>query len=283
MDVQFLASFVVVVESGSLAEAARRLDLTAAAVASRIHALEAELGTPLVRRSGRVVQPTEAGLKILDLARGTLRSVRDLQAAARGGDLRGELRLGAFVSALTSVLPPLLAPLYAAQPALHIHITPGNSADLCRRVAAGELDAALVVEPPFTLAKNCEWRETARDPIVALVPAAFASRDALDLLRGEPFIRYDRGTPIGQMVDRCLRAHRVWPRERIEVDGVTAIAALVEQGLGVALVPDMLSRQTLGDSLARISLPEPTFVRRIGWVWAPQGPHAAMAAMLMNG
>lgn len=273
----------MVVECGSLAEAARRLDLTAAAVASRIHALEAELGTPLVRRAGRVVRPTEAGLWVMDLARVTLRSVRDLRAAARGGDTRGELRLGAFLSALTNVLPPLLAPLYAAQPGLHIHIASGSSADLCRRVAAGELDVALVVEPPFTLAKNCEWRETAQDPIVALVRAADASRESLEVLRSEPFIRYDRSTPIGQIVDRCLRAHGVSPRERIEIDGVSAIAALVEQGLGVALVPDMLSRQSLGDSLARISLPAPPFMRRIGWIWAPKSPHAAMAAALVGG
>ena len=82
MDIRFLQSFVIVVDCGSLAEASRRLDLTPAAVATRIKALEDGLGTPLVRRAGRTVKATEAGLKILEHARRVLRDVRDLHAIA---------------------------------------------------------------------------------------------------------------------------------------------------------------------------------------------------------
>ena len=68
----------MVVEHGSIAEAARRLDLTAAAVAQRIRALEAEIGARLVCRSGRFVRPTEAGTAILSRAGVILGDVRDL-------------------------------------------------------------------------------------------------------------------------------------------------------------------------------------------------------------
>ena len=69
MDTRFLQSFVTVVECGSMAEAARRLDLTPAAIAARIRTLEEDMGVPLVERSGRVVKPTQAGLQILDQSR----------------------------------------------------------------------------------------------------------------------------------------------------------------------------------------------------------------------
>jgi DNA-binding transcriptional LysR family regulator len=59
MDSHFLESFVMVVDNGSIAEAARRLNLTAAGVAQRIRALESEIGTRLVFRFGRSVRPTE--------------------------------------------------------------------------------------------------------------------------------------------------------------------------------------------------------------------------------
>jgi DNA-binding transcriptional LysR family regulator len=59
----------------------------------------------------------------------------------------GELRFGVFVSAMMSVLPPVLRRLYAAHPELAVFVEPGHSVDLCRRVGAGELDAAIVVEP----------------------------------------------------------------------------------------------------------------------------------------
>jgi hypothetical protein len=65
MDTQFLQSFVMVVDSGSIAEAARRLDITPAAVAARVKSLEEAMGTALVRRAGRTVKATEAGLRIL--------------------------------------------------------------------------------------------------------------------------------------------------------------------------------------------------------------------------
>src|SRR5260370_1832749 len=80
MDTRFLDSFVTVVDSGSIAEAARRLKLTPTAVAQRIRALESEIGVDLVVRSGRTVQPTEAGAAILARARMFLGEVRDLKS-----------------------------------------------------------------------------------------------------------------------------------------------------------------------------------------------------------
>ena len=88
MDTRFLESFVTVVEQGSVAEAARRLNLTAAAIAQRIHALESDIGAPLVSRFGRTVRPTEAGVAILGRARNLLREVRDLGSVATDDSLR---------------------------------------------------------------------------------------------------------------------------------------------------------------------------------------------------
>lgn len=73
MDTRYLQSFVAVVELGSMAEAARHLDLTPAAIAARVKALEEEMGLALVQRAGRSVRPTAAGLKMLDRARTVLR------------------------------------------------------------------------------------------------------------------------------------------------------------------------------------------------------------------
>jgi DNA-binding transcriptional LysR family regulator len=94
MDTRFLQSFVAVVECGSMAEAARRLDLTPAAIAARIRTLEDDLGVSLVSRSGRVVKATEAGLQILDQSRGVVRNVTDLRATANDRTGVGQLRIG---------------------------------------------------------------------------------------------------------------------------------------------------------------------------------------------
>ncbi len=282
VDVRYLQSFVTVVECGSLAEAARRLDLTPAAIAARIHALEEDLGAKLVKRSGRSVKPTEAGIKVLDRARGVLRDVRDMRALAADGAPLGELRLGVFVSAMMSVLPPVLRRLYAAHPELAVYVEPGHSVDLCRRVGAGELDAAIVVEPQFAITKSCEWRALIEEPLVVVAPTALAGRDAHELLRTEPFIRYDRSVWGGQLADRYLRDHGIRPHERLEIDGLMAIAALVDQGLGVSLLPDWSSLWSGGLSIARIALPGRVPVRRSGLIWQTRGAHASLSLALLH-
>lgn len=278
MDMRYIQSFVEVLQCGSIAEAARRLDLTPAAVAARIRALEEDLGASLIQRSGRYVRPTAEGIKIMDSAQSVLRAVRDMRAVAQDGDtLAGELRLGTFHSAMTSVLPSVLERLYAHHPDVKIFVEPGKSVDLCRKVGAGELDIAIVVEPQSALPKTCEWQVLTEEPLVVVAPRHFAGRDAHALLKEEPFIRYDRSVLGGQLADRYLRDHGIRPRQRLEIDGLLAIAALVDKGLGVALLPDWPSIWSSGLSLARIPLPNRAPVRRIGLVMARHTPHLSLA------
>lgn len=281
MDARYLQSFVTVVEVGSLAEAARRLDLTPAAIAARVHALEEELGVALIKRAGRSVKPTAAGEKILEHARSVLRDIRDLRAIAGDGIALGELRLGVFVSAMTSVLPPVLKRLYARYPDLNVFVVTGSSVDLCRQVGTGTIDAAIVVEPQFAVAKSCAWVSLVAEPLVVVAPAALADQDAHALLRSEPFIRYDRSVLGGQLADRYLRDQGIRPKQRLEIDGLMAVAALVAQGLGVALLPDWTSLWQSGLAIARIALPERAPVRHVGLIWGAQGPRASLAQALL--
>ena len=281
MDTRYLQSFVAVVELGSMAEAARRLDLTPAAIAARVKALELDIGAPLVQRSGRSVRPTETGLRMLDRARNLLREVRDLRAAADDGVSLGELRMGVFASAMTGVLPPVLKRLYDKYPALSVFVAPGSSVELCRQVATGALDAAIVVEPQFALGKGCAWSLLIEERLVVVAPRRLHGRSAHDLLSHEPFIRYDRSVLGGQLADRYLRDQGIVVRQRLEIDSLMAIAAFVGQGLGVALLPDWAPMWNGGFDIVGIALPERAPIRRVGIVWAKQGPRAALAQALL--
>ncbi len=276
-----MQSFVAVVEAGSFAEAARRLDLTSAAIAARIKALEADLGVALVKRSGRSVKPTESGIRILEETRAVIRNIRDLRAMAIDGGQPGELRIGCFVSALTNVLPSILKRLYDIYPSASIFVTPGSSIELCGKVASGELDAAIVVEPQFAVPKNCIWQAFMEEPLVVVAPGFLKDKDAHHLLTTQPFIRYDRAVYGGQLADRYLRDHQIRPRQRLEIDGILAIACLVHEGLGVSLIPDWSSMWTTL-AIARVPLPGRAPVRRNGLVWNAQGHHAKMAASIYS-
>jgi Transcriptional regulator len=267
MDTRFLESFVAVVEQGSLAESARRLHLTSAAVAQRIRALESEIGVRLLSRSGRTVQPTESGAAILDHARNFLGHIRDLKSIAAQDAPSGELRLGAIQSAKVGLLPGILSGMAKKYPQVEIHIVGGMPTALYAKVASGELDAAMIGDPPFPIPKACDWRVLRKEPLIALVPASLSTRDPHIALASEPFIRLDRTTWAGQLVDRYLRRARIRPRERFELDGLEAIAIMVDRGLGVSLVPDWSPPWPEGLSLRKLPLRDDRFTRQIGVLW----------------
>ena len=130
MESRFLESFVMVADNGSIAETARRLNITAAGVAQRIRALEAEIGTRLVTRSGQRVMPTEAGIAILARSRNVLAELRDLKAVAVSDRPEGQLRLGATGSSTSGLLPGILTLLTKKYPQIEISIVSGNGAEL---------------------------------------------------------------------------------------------------------------------------------------------------------
>lgn len=266
MDTQFLQSFVAVAEHGSMAEAARRLNLTPAAVAQRIKALEAEIGSPLIKRSGRTTRPTEGGVAILERARQILRDVRDLNTIAGGPIVAGELRIGAISTALTGLLPDVLAEMIERYPGVEIYLEPGVSIELYQKVLDGELDAAVIIRPNFPIPKACAFTVIREEPLIVIAPRSVSPRDPLELLRTQPFIRYDRKHWGGRTADEYLRRVGIEPTERFELDALEAIAILVDRGLGVSLIPDWTPPWHEGLSLLKIPLPPPIPQRFVGIV-----------------
>lgn len=268
MDIRFLQSFVAVVESGSIAEAARRLDLAPTTVAQQIHALEHDIGSKLVTRAGRTVKPTVVGARILDRTRDLLRDVRDLRSAASDTGLpAGPLRLGATPTALMGLLPPLLRRWMRAYPDIPIYIEPGTSATLLVRVMSGDLDAAIVVHPAFDLPKTCAWRLLREEPLILLTHSSLPVEDPLAIVAHEPFIRYDRNVVGGKMADEYLRAHSVRPKVNFELDGIEHIAKLVAEGFGVSVLPDWPVIGPPDPQLRRWRLPSPCPARHVGITW----------------
>ena len=282
MDTQFLKTFVAVVDHGSMAAAARLLDITPAAVAQQLRTLERELGATLVARVGRTVSMTEEGSRILQRARDLLRDVADLRSVANDSAVSGELRVGACPTALAGMLPDILARMVENFPQINVFIQPGYSADLYRAVEAGELDAALVLQAPYSLPKTCQFQLLREEPLVVLAPRRMAGRDPHELLASEPLIRYDRHQWGGRQADEYLRNAGIVPHERFELNGLNAIAVMVDRGLGVSLVPDWARPWPEGLDLVRMPLPLPSEPRRIGVVWSRSSVRERLVNVLIR-
>ena len=269
---------VLAVDNGSIAEAARRLNLTAAAIAKRIHALENEIGAVLVTRSGRTIRPTEAGAAIMEHAKRFLAEARDFKSIAVADRPSGQLRLGAFSSALCGLLPDILALMKENYPQIDVNIAVGHSGGLYRKVLDGDdLDAAVITEPPFAIPKSCAWRMLREEPLIVLTRAPARSRKPHAILASEPFIRLDRKLWPGRLVDDYLRKVGIQPRELFEIGQLEPIAVMVSRGLGVSLLPDFSWPQGL--SLAKLPAPGGrSFARRIGLIW----PRASLRLRLVK-
>jgi len=147
METKFLETFVWVAETGSMAEAARRQGITPAAVAQQLKALEREVGATLVARSGRTVQPTTAGHRLLAQSGDVLRHVGNLYSVVREDVVAGELRLGTINTALHTLLPRVLGVLARAHPDVTVFIRSGMTQELFEEVRKDEIDAAVCLHP----------------------------------------------------------------------------------------------------------------------------------------
>jgi DNA-binding transcriptional LysR family regulator len=267
MDSRFLESLVLVIDTGSISETARRLNLTAAGVAQRIHALESDIGTRLVVRSGHRMKPTEAGIAVLPRARDVLANIRDLKGAALHDQTSGQLRLGATGSSTSGLLPKILKLLAKRYPQIEVYIVSANGGELYQRMLDGDLDAAIIPQPSFAIPKVYDWRVMREEPLIVVAPAGTQGRDPHALLASEPFIRPRRDSWVGRMVEGYLRHARIRPHDRFELDTLEAIAVMVDQGLGVALMHDWAPPWPEGLSLLKLPLPRNKFGRRLGLLW----------------
>ncbi|MBF3045782.1 LysR family transcriptional regulator, partial [Pseudomonas aeruginosa] len=155
----------------------------------------------------------------------------------QGDSPRGRLRIGAVNTAQTGLLPEVLKRLAEQAPHIEPQVVPGVSLHLLDQVDAAELDLAILIRPPFNLPRGLSAQRVERQPFVLIAPPQCTATDALELLRTQPFIRYDHVSFGGRLVGDFLEAQQLRPRQVMELDEIDAIARMVENGLGVALLP----------------------------------------------
>ncbi|NRB20361.1 MAG: LysR family transcriptional regulator [Rhodobacteraceae bacterium] len=254
LDTRFLQSLITVIEQGSIAEAARSLNLTPAAIGQRIRALEADLNTELLIRTGHKARPTEACIQLLPQMREIILKCRDLEFGWDPKGLSGVIRVGAISTALTGLVSSAIRELRHGYPQMQIHLFPGTSKELHRQVIDGDLDLAVIVSPPTT-EKSLFTEALYREPLVLVTPDS-PSIAADIMLRTAPFIAYDPASWGGLIIQRYLDRIGLKPNVISVLDSPEAIAFLVGEGLGVSIMPDWGGLNTQARKLRLTPLPD---------------------------
>ena len=242
MDTRQLAAFCAVVERKSFSQAAERLGVTQPAVSLQVRSLEKRVGRKLLDRSGRRVEPTEAGLAFYRGAQRMLQLeeqlVEDLEAEA-GGELAGTLAVGASTGPGSTVVPVLLCEFQRANTGVAVSLAISDTQTVVDRVAERELELGVV--GAARRHRGVVFEPFFRDEVVLAVPPAhrFAGRTvALDELRREPLIVMQEGAGVRQVIEDELRAAgtRLRDLEPLELGLQESVKAAVTAGYGVTFI-----------------------------------------------
>src|SRR4051794_36279284 len=209
MDTKQLAAFCAVVERRSFSQAADQLGVTQPAVSLQIRSLEQRLGQRLLDRSGRRVEPTEAGLR---LYRGAQRLIAleqqllaDLGEEAEG-ELKGRLEIGASTGPGGSVLPVVLGEFQQLHPLVHVALAVSDTHTVVEQVGRRELELGVVGAAGRH--RGVTFEPFYRDEVVLAVPAGHIRAGksmTLEELKTEPLVLMQEGAGIRQMIDDELR------------------------------------------------------------------------------
>jgi DNA-binding transcriptional LysR family regulator len=243
MDTRQLAAFCAVVERRSFSQAADRLGVTQPAVSLQVRALEKRLGTQLLDRSGRRVEPTEAGWRLYRGAQRMLALEGQLVAevAATGeGALAGDLVLGASTGPAAVAIPVALAEFQRQNPDVRVFLTVSDTHSVVERVAARELELGIV--GAARRHRGVRFEPFFSDQVILACPPshAFAGRTiTLDELREDTLILMQDGAGVRQIVEDALRRQGVRLRDldvRLELGLQESVRRAVEAGYGVTFI-----------------------------------------------
>jgi DNA-binding transcriptional LysR family regulator len=243
MDTRQLAAFCAVVERRSFSQAAERLGVTQPAVSLQVRALEKRLGTQLLDRSGRRVEPTEAGWRLYRGAQRMLALEDQLVAevsSSGDGAVAGDLVLGASTGPAAVALPLVLGEFQRIHPEVRVFLTVSDTHSVVERVAARELELGIV--GAARRHRGVRFEPFFSDQVILACPPGhrFAGRTiGLDELRGAPLILMQEGAGVRQIVEDALRRRGVKLRDldvRLELGLQESVRRAVEAGYGVTFI-----------------------------------------------
>ena len=249
LDPVSLRLFIAVVEEKTIAAAARREHIAAAAVSKRLADIESVLEVSLLQRTNRGVEPTDAGRAFLTLARSALNGLEQIPAQMKSysSGTRGLVRICASMSSITQFLPADLQTFMQGNPGVQVNLDEKISSEVIEAVRENSADIGI-----FSNVQNTwplEVFDYRSDKLVLIVPRGHVLA-AQSAWRFEQTLEYDyigweTGSAINlQLSNAAMHAQKPW-RLRIRISSFDALCMMVDSGLGIGVLPQTVARRSL--------------------------------------
>jgi DNA-binding transcriptional LysR family regulator len=245
INLNYLQTFITVMERGSFSVAAERLNITQPAVSLQIRQLERSLGATLIERIGRKAKPTAAGAELLAHADRIDAAVSSALAAVaqRATGAMGRVRLGTGATACIFLLPPMLRDLRQKYPDLEITVTTGNTVDIVRAIEENILDIGLVTMPVSGRAFDITPVMDDEFVVIAPLELKLPARVTAAVLSTKPVLLFEPGGNTRRIADAWFAGRGISLKPVMSLGSVEAIKELVGAGLGCAILPGMAVRK----------------------------------------
>lgn len=247
MSIKKYEAFVKTVELGGLTKAAQALGYTQSSMSHILNNLEGELGVTLLHRSRGGIKLTAAGERLLPKMQEILQKKRELMdlAASLNGDSRGAVRVGAFTSVSVNWLPGILKTFRQTHPGVEIQMLSGDYHDIEQWLIRGEIDVGFIALPGPEGITTIPLKE---DPLVVILPKDHPLADydevPINLAAREPIISLLAAS--SQDVRRALGSAGIKPNIQYVTKDDYAIIAMVQAGLGISIMPQLLLTHNTG-------------------------------------
>jgi len=264
IDLTSLQLFVAVCELGSIGRAAEREFIAASAVSKRLSDLETAVDTALLYRHSRGVTLTPAGESLLHHARTVLFGLERMQGelSEYADGVRGHVRMHANISAIVQFLPEDLGAFARAHSQVKIDLQEHLSPDVLQAVREGAADLGLCHTGTAADPEGLQSRPYRRDRLVLVVPRGHVlSREfaiKFEALLDWDIVGLQANSSISlAMQQAAARAGRPL-RQRIQVTGLDAMCRMIDNGMGIGLLPDRAFALMHGvGQLQSVALDEP--------------------------
>ena len=266
MDFGQIEAFVQVSAHNSFSRAAEVLHLTQPSITARIQSLEREVGEELFERGGRGVRVTDAGLALLPYAERILQTLaegRDAIEEVRNVQL-GSLQLGSALPISPYVLPHILHAFRSRYAGVDVSIRTGRSEQVLSMLQADEIQVGLVRSLSHP---DIETVHLYDDEIVLAVnpdhPFAAAGTASVEDAASEPNVLFDRGSSYFGLIHSFFRQAGGALNVAMELDSLEATKRMLEEGLGIALLPLVtLERELESGILSKVEIVDAPPLRR---------------------
>ncbi|AYJ50262.1 LysR family transcriptional regulator [Rhodococcus sp. P1Y] len=288
MDERQLEYFVQVAEELNFTRAAATLSVVQSTVSASVRALEKDLKTQLVDRTGKQVRLTEAGRAFLPEAKAALVILDRARSIVGDTDsgLRGTVRVGTL-SGMTALNTPGLAREFShLYPKVNFYLetSPSGSSGLLDKVRDGTLDVAFVSVVRPSDAAGIESRPLRTLPLRVLLPPGHSLSDRTSIrladIAADRFVDMPRGFGIRTLIDDEFRRVGHVRTIAVQVADLTTIPDFVAAGLGTAIVPDLTRSAEL--RLSSIVLDGSDLLWTLSAVWRARTPPSRAAEAVLS-